>query len=66
MYIESLLRAILGGAPLRHAPGMAAPYATMRAYLLDLCSNDTALNSALLAFENHPTSTTIRPPSNSG
>lgn len=58
MYIESLLQAILGGAPLRHAPDMAAAYATMRTRLLDLCSNDAALNSTLLAFENHPTSIT--------
>jgi len=60
MDIESLFQAILGGAPLRRAPGMAATYAAMRARLLELYNNDAALNSALLSFENHPTSTTHR------
>lgn len=58
MDTESLLQAILGGAPIRHAPGMAALYAALRTRLLSLCSDDAALTSILLAFENHPTSTT--------
>lgn len=58
MDIESLFQAILRGAPLRRAPGMAATYAAMRARLLEMYSNDATFASALLAVENHPTSTT--------
>jgi|GEM_PF-3195019 len=56
MNMEALLQAILDGAPLRRAPGMAALYATLRSRLLQLCGDDAALASTLLAFENHPTS----------
>jgi hypothetical protein len=58
MDMEPLLQALLSGASMHRAPGIAAPYAALRARLLDLCSNDPALASALLAFENHPASTT--------
>ena len=58
METETLLQAVLGGAPMRRAPGMAAPYAALRTRLIELCGNDAALAGALLAFENHPASTT--------
>lgn len=58
MHMNLLLQALLGGAVMRHAPGMIAPYTALRARLLDLCGNDPAFASALLALENHPASTT--------
>jgi len=58
MDTEALLQTILDGAPLRRAPGMTAPYTALRARLLYLCGDDAALNSIMLALENHPTSAT--------
>lgn len=58
METETLLQAVLGGASMRRAPGMAAPYASLCTRLVELCGSDSTLASTLLAFENHPTSTT--------
>lgn len=54
MNSESILQAIVGGAPLRNAPSVQALYAGLKAHLLAFCGEDATLNNALLAYENNP------------
>jgi hypothetical protein len=49
-----IFQAIVGGAPLRHAPSVQASYAALKTHLLALTGENAALHGVLLAYENNP------------